>query len=124
MLARASLRRASQLPLRNGSRALQNYSNSSNPQSSNSESEKSESQDSIVGKVKSNLGQTKKLLHRIGTEDTKESEIVLKYIRRFGMFSILVVFASIGYASAYVGQPKVEQEETIDLSKDIRQNSK
>ncbi|CAX44529.1 conserved hypothetical protein [Candida dubliniensis CD36] len=69
----------------------------------------------------------KEYMKRVQTEDTHESEKVLKLFRKMGAISIVVVLASIGYAAydqSYNGNTQIVEEQQViklpDLTQDIR----
>ncbi|ODV80819.1 uncharacterized protein CANTADRAFT_34408, partial [Suhomyces tanzawaensis NRRL Y-17324] len=67
------------------------------------------------------LKDVNELMKKIGDEKTKESEVTIRYMRKIGMFSILVVLGSIGYASTLGEEPIIETVEDVkDLGKDMR----
>lgn len=59
-------------------------------------------------------------LNKIGEEDSKESESIMKNIRKIGGVSIIVVLCLILWASTLNEPVTVETIERIDLSQDIR----
>lgn len=79
----------------------------------------------------SKLTSTKKYLKNLRTENSKESEKMLKYFRKAGAISILAVLGSLGYAiyeQNYKDSGSAEQiikkeqlaDIPMDLSQDIR----
>ncbi|KAK6456109.1 uncharacterized protein RJT20DRAFT_41732 [Scheffersomyces xylosifermentans] len=85
--------------------------------SGNEESGEQKQASGIIGTVKAKIQDTDKLFRKIGDDKTQESVVVIKYFRRIGVFSILVVLGAIGYAS----QKVVPQEEVIEID-DLRQD--
>ncbi|KAI5967108.1 GOR1 [Candida theae] len=70
---------------------------------------------------------TKEFWRKAHIEDSKESEKVLKLLRKTGAISIVVVFASIAYAAIMEHTNKTEEEEDVraieyipNLKEDIR----
>lgn len=66
-------------------------------------------------------------MKKVQTEDTQESEKVLKFFRKMGAISIVAVLASIAYAAyeqSYNGNSQIVEEQQLiklpDLSQDIR----
>ncbi|KAL6453820.1 GOR1 Glyoxylate reductase 1 [Candida maltosa Xu316] len=77
-----------------------------------------------IPKSTSKLAGTKEYLKKLQTEDTPESENMLKIFRKIGAVSVVVVFASIGIA-AYkerAAPTTVITEEVIDIPMDLSQD--
>lgn len=59
-------------------------------------------------------------IDRVGEEDTRESEVTLKIVRRIGAVSIVAVLCLLFWASSMT-EPKYEEVvEITDLKKDVR----
>lgn len=58
--------------------------------------------------------------NRIGDENSKESQMTLKIVRRIGAFSIVTVLCLLFWASSMT-EPVYEKVEMPDLKKDVRE---
>ncbi|KAI5966478.1 uncharacterized protein KGF55_000787 [Candida pseudojiufengensis] len=83
---------------------------------------------SPINQNKSKFESSKDYIKKAHIENSKESEQLLKILRKTGAISVVIVFVSIGYAafSEYSGKPnEVEEIEYIpNLSQDIRYKNK
>ncbi|KGR03495.1 hypothetical protein MEQ_00272 [Candida albicans P87] len=77
--------------------------------------------------TESKFAAVKDYMKKVQTEDTQESEKVLKFFRKMGAISIVAVLASIAYAAydqSYNGNSQIVEEQQLiklpDLSQDIR----
>ncbi|CUM50043.1 unnamed protein product [Debaryomyces tyrocola] len=70
--------------------------------------------------MKEDFKRLNKRINRFGEENTKESEITLKVLRKVGGVSVIVVFCLILWASSRVENPINEPIPLEDLSKDVR----
>lgn len=70
--------------------------------------------------MKDDFKRLNKRINRFGEENTKESEITLKVLRKVGGVSVIIVFCLILWASSRVENPISEPIPLEDLSKDIR----
>lgn len=70
--------------------------------------------------MKDDLKRFNKRLNRFGEENTKESEVTLRVLRKVGGVSVIVVFCLILWASSRVENPISEPIPLEDLSKDVR----
>lgn len=70
--------------------------------------------------MKEDFKRLNKRINRFGEENTKESEITLKVLRKVGGISVVVVFCLILWASCRVENPISEPIPLEDLSKDVR----
>lgn len=85
--------------------------------------------DASTNTPQSKLETTKEFWRKAHIEDSKESEKVLKLLRKTGAISILVVFASIGYAAYIEHSNKTDDDVQMieyipNLKEDIRYRKK
>lgn len=70
--------------------------------------------------MKDDFKRLNKRINRFGEENTKESEVTLRVLRKVGGVSVIIVFCLILWASSRVENPISEPIPLEDLSKDVR----
>mmetsp|Transcript_7561 Transcript_7561/g.7499 ORF Transcript_7561/g.7499 Transcript_7561/m.7499 type:complete len:106 (+) Transcript_7561:57-374(+) len=77
-------------------------------------------QDVRAYSIKTGLKQLNKRINRFGEENTRESEVTLKILRKIGGVSVIVVLCLILWASTLIDNPVSEPLPLPELRKDVR----